>query len=214
VLTLEFGAKSFQRIFDVVRHDLWNEAGIKMELKVLDYASLLKKVWDYKFQLVFWSWTASLFPEPIQQFHSKYADPKQTNNLNGFKNAEADKLMVDYQTEFDAQKRLKMLQRLDTILFDSHIYALGWYAPFWRIIYWDKFGHPPEYVARSTRDWINVMAYWWYDPERARKTAQNMSRGLPNYPDSKFKPHQAAEVEPRYWLKHDLPMRALKGGER
>ncbi|MFV1959229.1 MAG: ABC transporter substrate-binding protein, partial [Planctomycetota bacterium] len=214
VLTLEFADQGWQRIADVVRHDLWEEAGIKMLLKLLDNASLLKKVWDYQFQLVYWNWTAGIFPRPEGMFHSKYADPKQTNNLNGFKNAEADRIMEAYELEFDPKKRLKMLQRLDEIFFDAHLYALGWYAPFWRIVYWDKFGHPPEYVGRMTRTYINVMAYWWYDPGRAERTARNMAKGLPNYPDSRFPPHQEAEVEPRWWMTHDLPMRDVPGDER
>ena len=205
-LTLEFAAPGFQRIFEVIKHDLRNEAGIEMVLKVIDSASLMKKVWDYKFQVVYFSWTASLFPEPIQQFHSKYADVPNSNNLNGFKNEEIDRLMEDYQTEFDPAKRKGMLQRIDEILFENHLYALGWHAPFFRIIYWDKFGYPPEYCNRTTRDLLNVMVYWWYDPERANKTAQNMPKGVRNHPDSAFGLNQSDAPEQRYWLTHDRPL--------
>jgi microcin C transport system substrate-binding protein len=203
-LTLEFAAASFLRIFKVVTDDLWDKAGIKMDLKLIDSATLLKKVWDYQFQLVYWAWTANLFPEPIQQFHSKYADPKQTNNLNGLKNAEVDRLSTEYQTEFDARKRKQMLHDLDQILFEEHIYALGWYAPFFRILYWDRYGHPPEYVSRYTRDWINVMAYWWFDPEKNGKLVAAMEANRPLYPD---KPkHQEEDPDVTYWNDHELPM--------
>ncbi len=207
VLKLEYGAPSFQRIFEVPKHDLWNEAGIKMELKVLDYASLLKKVWDYKFQLVYWSWTASLFPDPIQQFHSKYADPKQTNNLNGFKNdGSRPSSWRPTSSSSMPQKRLAMMQRLDEILFDvQHLRArvvrallpdhlLGQVRP------------PAEYQARSTRDWINIMHYWWYEPERAKRTMQNKKDGVPNYPDSAHGMNQYDDPERRWWLENDLPM--------
>lgn len=203
-LTLEFAAPGFLRIFKVVQDDLWNEAGIKMKLKLIDGSTLLKKVWDYQFKVVYWGWTANLFPEPIQQFHSQYADVKQTNNLNGFKDPQADKIMEQYQVEFDPQKRLELMHELDTILFDAHLYALGWYAPFFRIIYWDKFGHPPEYTSRYTRDWINVMAYWWYDPVKDKALAHAKSNNEPLYPDRPD--HQADDIEPTYWNTHELPM--------
>jgi microcin C transport system substrate-binding protein len=203
-LTLEFAAPGFVRIFKVVVDDLWDKAGIKMELKLIDSATLLKKVWDYQFNLVFWSWTANLFPEPIQQFHSMYADPKQTNNLNGLKNPEVDRIVTEYQTEFDPHKRLEMMHRLDEILFGEHIYALGWYAPFFRVLYWDRFGHPPEYTSRYTRDWINVMAYWWYDPDKDQQLAEAKRANRPLYPD---KPkHQYDDIELTYWNDHETPM--------
>jgi ABC-type transport system substrate-binding protein len=201
-LTLEFdGSGTAQRIHDLYRSDLWNEAGIRLELKVLDYASQLKKVWEYQFDLVRWGWTASLFPAPEQNWHSKYADQPQSNNLAGFKDPEADRIMEAYKVEFDPRKRNEMLRRLDAIFFDAHPYALGWVGPYFRFIYWDKFGHPPEYVGRYTRDFDSVLTLWWYDEDRARRTAANRERGRKNH-DAPLGQYDA--VEHRYWLDHRL----------
>ncbi|MBI3929864.1 MAG: hypothetical protein HY319_30275 [Armatimonadetes bacterium] len=203
-LTLEFASPSLQRIFAATADDLWREAGIKLTLKLVDAPSLLKKVWDQKFQLVYWNWTASLFPDMEFQFHSKFADDAQSNNLNGFMNPQADRLMEEYKTEFDFEKRKQLMQRLDEILFEEHVYALGWYAPFYRLLYWDFFGHPPEYGDRYGGDVTSVMRYWWFDPERQARTLENRSRGIPNHPDRPD--HQYDAVEHRYWLEHELPM--------
>ncbi|MBM3266964.1 MAG: hypothetical protein FJZ01_04875 [Candidatus Sericytochromatia bacterium] len=194
---------SFGRLHQVFKDDLWREAGIKLEILNVDYASLLKKVWEYKFSIVFFNWTASIFPQMEGQFASKLADKPQTNNLNGFKNAEADRLFDAYKYEFDQAKRLNMMQRVDEILFDQHPYALAWYAPYWRVLYWDKFGHPPEYSERFVGDFAAITRYWWLDPERARKTEQNRAVDKPNHPGKPL--NQSEQVEDRYWLTHPEP---------
>lgn len=205
VLTLEFASPSFQRIHQVVKDDLWRQAGIRMDLKVVDQASLLKKVWEYKYTVTFFNWTASLFPDMEMQFHSKHANVPQTNNLNGFRNERADRIMEAYKTEFDAARRLEMMQELDTILFREHPYALGWYAPYFRILYWDHFGHPPEYTDRFTASLNAIIKYWWFDPEKRRHTEENRTTNQPNYPDRPL--HQSDAVEHRYWIENETPMK-------
>lgn len=204
-LTLEYPYQSWTRIHSVFQNDLKEQAGIELELKVIDSSALLKKVWEYQFQLVFWSWTAGIFPNPEFQFHSKYANRPQTNNLNGFANERADEIMDAYKVEFDAKKRVELLQELDRILFDAHPYALNWYAPFFRIIYWDRYGHPPEYAAAYTRDVNNVIAYWWLDPGKkaALEAATRAGRGL--YPDRPL--NQAEDVDQTWWVGHEEPMK-------
>ncbi len=51
---------------------------------------------------------------------------------------------------------------------------------------------------------MSVFTYWWYDAARAQRTAHNMARGLPNYPDRPD--HQEDPPEFRYWLDHTTPM--------
>ncbi len=211
-LTVEFdGSGTAQRIHDLYRSDLWNEAGIRLELKVIDYASQLKKVWEYQFDLVRWSWTAGLFPSPERNWHSVYADRPQSNNLSGFKDAEADRIMEAYKYEFDPAKRNRMLQQLDAIFFDAHPYALGWIGPYFRFIYADKFGHPPEYLSRYSRDFNSVLWLWWYDQEQAERTARNRVQNKKNHDQPLG---QSDAVEHRYWLSNRLSMDDGHGGAR
>lgn len=203
-LTIEFAQQTFERIHMVMKDELWKQAGIRLEPKLVDYASLLKKVWEYKYTVTYFSWTASLFPDPEFQFASKYADEPQSNNLNGFKNAEADALFERYKYEFDQGKRTEMLHRVDKILFDEHPYALGWYAPYFRILYWDKFGHPPEYTQRFVGDTNEIIRWWWLEPELVERTERNRTTGQPSYPDRPL--NQSDAVDHRYWLEHEEPM--------
>lgn len=196
-LRLDNASPSLSRAFAAVAHDLWQQAGIKLTIAQIDGASLLKKVWDYKYQLVFWNWTADLFPDMEFQFHSKYANAPQSNNINGFKNAEADRLMEAYKGEFDLEKRKAMMRRLDELLFHEHPYALGWYAPYYRLLYWNRFGHPPEYGDRYTGGANNVIRYWWYNEELDKVTQDQKARGL--------KHRQEDQVEHRWWLENARP---------
>ena len=127
-LTLDLSGPGLLRHFTVVKDDLWQQAGIKLEIKLVDGATHLKNMWEYKFSMIYTGWTALALPDMEAEFASKYADKPQTNNLNGYKNAEVDQLIEAYKYEFNAAKRREMLQRMDTILFEEYPYALGWYA--------------------------------------------------------------------------------------
>lgn len=208
-LILDYTTPGWTRIHSVLKNDLWQEAGIELELRVIDGTSFLKKMWEYQYQISFFSWTASIFPNPEFQFHSKYADTPQSNNLNGVKNQELDAIMDAYRSEFDGKKRIRMLQEMDRILFDEHPYALAWYAPYFRICYWDKFGHPPEYAAAYVSRLNNVVAYWWYDENKAKTTEANREANRPNYPDRPG--HQMGGVDQRWWIGHDKPMTETDG---
>ena len=198
---------SWARIHGVIQEDLWKEAGIKLETQQILYSAFLKKVWEQKFQLVYFSWTAGLFPDMKMQFFSEFADQMQSNNLNGFKDKRADEIMVAYQTEFDAKKRKAMIHELDQILFDAHPYALGWYAPYFRVIYWDKFGYPPEYVSRYG-DSSNVIAYWWFNEKRQMKMENDRTEGRSRTPS------QSDIVDQFWWLKNPDPRPRSKGANR
>lgn len=211
-IRLDFPAPTWERIHAVFVHDLWQEAGIRLELRIVDGTTLLKNVWDRKFQLVFWGWTASLFPGPEFQFHSKYAEAPQTNNLNGYANPEADAILDAYQVEFDGQRRRELLQRLDAILFADHLYALSWYAPYFRVLYWDRFGHPDEYAGRFDRGLNSVIAYWWYDPDREAAMRAAKAEGISTYPGQPL--GQADPVDQVYWRTHTLPVHHGSGSGR
>ncbi|MBI4576858.1 MAG: ABC transporter substrate-binding protein [Planctomycetes bacterium] len=204
VLTLEYYVPGYERIHAVYQDDLWQQAGIRLELKLIDAPALFKKVGEYKFSLHFASWGGLLFPNPESMWHSKYADRPQTTNLMGFADPRADAIMDAYKREFDGARRRAMLQELDAIFFAAHPYALAWYGPYFRVLYWDRLGHPPEYAERFTQDSNNVLQYWWWDPARGERTGANMARGKPNHPDAPD--HQYDPVDQTWWLSHDRPM--------
>ena len=140
--------KNSRRILAPVQED-WKAMGISLRFRMVDFAFQLKLVNERNFSIVFMNWGASLFPNPRSMFHSELADAMNTNNLTGFKNARADELIEEELITYDQGKREKILQELDSILVISHQYALGWYAPFTRVVYWNKFGQPSFYLGKT-----------------------------------------------------------------
>ncbi|MCB0713003.1 MAG: ABC transporter substrate-binding protein [Ignavibacteriae bacterium] len=144
----------------------WKKAGIKLEFRQVDYPIQFKLLNERNFDIAFMSWGGLLYPNPKSSFHSELADIPNTNNLAGFKNRVADSLINLELVTFDLSKRVQIIRQLDSILVASHQYALAWYAPFTRVAYWNKFGHPDFYIGR-TSDWRSILSLWWYDPDKA-----------------------------------------------
>jgi hypothetical protein len=72
-----------------------------------------------------------------------------------------------------------------------------WYAPYERLLWWNKFGTPPGYISR-TGDYFGQMGppgvpqMWWIDGEKQAKLDQAMK-------DKSIKLEVLPE-EDRYWL--------------
>lgn len=183
-LTLEYGYPSWNRIHKVIKED-FEKAGIKMNLKLIDSRTLMKKVDERKFNLHFQSWGAILFPNPVGSWSSKLADKAHNNNLPGFKDKRVDELIEKYNTTFDRAEQIKIVQEIDRIIFRKHPYALGWFADFNRVLYWNKFGHPkhywPKHGAFGRGAYLTMKSTWWLDPakEKALKAAMASGKKLP-----------------------------------
>ena len=162
--------ESSERILAPVQQDL-KKAGIKVEFKKIDGPTLFKNLNERKFSMAFMNWGGLLYPNPKSSFHSELADPLNTNNLGGFKDARADELIDREQITFDQAERVKILRELDSILVASNQFALAWYAPFTRVAYWNKFGHPEFYIGKIS-DWRYVLSAWWVSPEKKAKLAE------------------------------------------
>ncbi|MDP8238671.1 MAG: extracellular solute-binding protein [Candidatus Hatepunaea meridiana] len=192
-LTISFSAKSFERILTVYQEDL-KRVGIKLSLKMSQGSTLFKMVNERKFNIHFQSWTGLLFPNPENSVSSWTADPQNTTNLAGIKNDRIDELIKEYNVCFDQEKRIKMIREIDSILMDIQHYALGWYAPFQRILYWNRFGHPDSYLSR-TGDWLGVLQYWWVDEAKEKE--------LKEAKKSKSKQLEVGEVQVKYWEEYN-----------
>jgi microcin C transport system substrate-binding protein len=120
------------------------------------------------------NWAATTFPNPETEFHSKLADVPDTNNITGVKDTRIDELIARYDVEYDQQKRAALIREIDGLLTNLHHYALEWDAPFQRIAYWNKFGHPEGYLSRID-DYYSAAWLWWIDPERERALNRAMA---------------------------------------
>ncbi len=165
-LELTFDQPSVERFMTVVQEDL-KKVGINLSLKQTTGATMFKMVNERKFQIHWQQWGGLVFPNPENDIHSTLADPDNTNNLAGVKSPRIDELIAEYNVCFVQARRVEIIREIDSILMDIQPFALAWFAPFHRILYWNKFGHPPYYFAR-TGDWRGIVSLWWIDPDKEK----------------------------------------------
>jgi microcin C transport system substrate-binding protein len=199
-LTMEvlYQDKGLETYLTVYQDDL-RRVGITMNLRLVTPETQFKLVMDRQFDVTVMSWGALLFPNPETQFKSTLADQKNNNNITGFKDPHVDELLDQYDKEFDQSKRAAIIQQIDLILTNAHMYALQWYAPYQRFAYWNRFGYPEGYLSRLG-DYTDAVGLWWIDPQKQAA----LDRALRD--DSVKLP--VGQTEVRYWQDYDKRERA------
>jgi microcin C transport system substrate-binding protein len=189
VLYSDKGSETWMTVY---QEDL-RKVGIAMNLRLVTPETLFKLVMERNFDVVSMAWGGLLFPNPETSFASSIADVPNNNNITGFKDARADELMAQYDKEYDQQKRAAIIQEIDGILANSYHYILGWDAPFQRIAYWNKFGHPEGYITRIG-DYRDIASLWWVDPQKEAELRRAMGDDSVKLP--------VGETEVRYWTEY------------
>jgi microcin C transport system substrate-binding protein len=187
-----YASQASERFLTIYQQDL-NRVGIGVNLRLVTPETQFKLMMDRNFDVVTVAWGGLVFPNPETQFSSSLADVPNNNNISGFKDPRVDELLVAYDREFDPEKRIEIIREIDGIVANSYQYALGWDAPFHRIAYWNKFGHPESYFTR-VGDQDDIVTLWWIDPEKEaalRRALADNSVSLP-----------VGETEVRYWIEY------------
>lgn len=171
-VTLEYGQEAFTRIFTVIKEDL-KLAGIDLQLSLMDWREVYKKVNERQFTLAFQSYSGLLYPNPRTSWSKELADQPQNNNVPGLKNDRIEQLLERYDSLLGVdegvwRRRTAVIRKIDEILFEEMPYALGWQGGYTRVLYKNKFGHPPTYFSRLG-DGSNIASLWWIDPELEAK---------------------------------------------
>ncbi len=190
-LTLTFDSPSWERIHTVLQEDL-KKAGIKLNLKQLTSTTQFQNNMDHNFKIAFQAWGGLFWPNPNSSFHSIQADEVPSTNITGVKDAYVDSLALVYDEEYDQAKREEYIKLIDNRLSEIAPYALAWYGPFHRIVFWNKFGHPEGYLGR-TGDFLAIQSLWYIDPEKEK----SMNEAIAD-PGMKL---PTGEVLDQYWLK-------------
>jgi microcin C transport system substrate-binding protein len=139
-------------------------AGIKIELQQLTPASAWKNLREKEYELMSTAWGAIIFPNPESSWHSKYADQKDTNNVTAFADPEVDKLIEEYDKEYDVNRRIELMREIDGLVYNQFPYVLEWYLPAQRVLYRNKYGMP-EWGVPRTVDSSQMHMIWWVDPD-------------------------------------------------
>ena len=86
-------------------------------------------------------------------------------------------MIESYESETDHQKRIKILQKLDNVIFKQHPYVLDWYRATDWIAWWDKFGMPAGISHSMIDPRHSIWSTWWYQPERVERLNKARAAG-------------------------------------
>ena len=191
-LTLEllYYDRQSERFFTIFQEDL-RKIGVNLNLRYVTPETAFKLLDEQQFDMFSVAYGGGgPFPLPEQFFHSKQADLKSSTNITGFKNPRVDEIIALYDREPDVQKRAALLKELDGLVMSQHHYLLEWYAPFARMVYWNKFGQPKGVITRIG-DYRDPVSLWWVDPQLNGQLGEAMRNGgkMP-----------AGQAEDKYWL--------------
>jgi len=109
-----------EKILTVYQEDL-ARAGIVMEIRLLEWASLLERVDSRNFDAVLMGWQMPPDPDPYQVWHSSQAE--KGSNFVGFVNKEADELIEKGRICFDRNERIQIYKRFQEIVYDEQPYT-------------------------------------------------------------------------------------------
>jgi microcin C transport system substrate-binding protein len=187
---LPFYGVGQDRYLTIYQEDL-KKVGIKMNLRQIDGTTNFKLGNERNFSIITINWTGLRIPNPESSMGPGTADEPNTTNWPGIKDPRIDELCGEYNVSFDKAERVKIIREIDFIATSMQPYAFGWYAPYQRIAFHNKFGYP-EWILSRTRDYLVIPSMWYNDPEKAAEyedAKKNTSMQL-----------EKGEVDNKFWI--------------
>jgi ABC-type transport system substrate-binding protein len=106
-----------------VAQDAWKKIGIQVETDLLEWSVFIqKRVNQLDFDAVVLAWSMGIEPDLFQIWHSSQSNPFQLNFV-GFRNAEADDLILKIRREYDHATQVAYSHRLHEIIADEQPYT-------------------------------------------------------------------------------------------
>jgi peptide/nickel transport system substrate-binding protein len=121
------GRRFAERLANIMKEDL-KKVGIDMTIRQLEWALFVKNLDDRKFDAVTLGWVFGVEQDPYQVWHSSQAE--KGSNFVGFKNEEADRIIVEGRQEFDRNKRAAMYRQLHKIIDEIQPYTFLYTSPY------------------------------------------------------------------------------------
>ncbi len=135
------------------------QAGVEMNIKVVDWTTFLSLIDDFKFDAVMLGWTRDPWPDPTPLWHSQGA-VKGGLNLVRYKSPEVDKLIDAGVKSIPDEERVKLFRRLHEIIFEDQPYTFLLEPDRTLVAYTHK--------LRTVKPWYAYALgedYWWFDRE-------------------------------------------------
>ncbi len=131
-------------------------AGIDLKLERLQFAQLIARLDDWKFEVSLLAWALDINGDPSQLWESSQADIKKSSNYIGYKNPQADKLMAAGKLEYDDAKRAAIYRQLHQVIHDDYPVCFL-VNPHQIVIISDRFQNVNMFAPRPCFDLMT----WW-----------------------------------------------------
>ncbi len=99
-----------------IAQDAWRQIGVKVSTDLVEWSVFIQeRVNKLDFDALILGWSMGIDPDLYQIWHSSQTNPQQLNFV-GFKNAEADDLIVRIRQEYDFNRQVEYCHRLHEII--------------------------------------------------------------------------------------------------
>ncbi len=117
------GGNDLRKSILTIAQDAWKKIGIYVKTDIVEWSVFLgKHVNTGNFDALILGWSMGIDPDLYQIWHSSQTNPQQLNFV-GFKNEEADDLIVKIRQEYDYDKQVEYSRRLHRIIADEQPYT-------------------------------------------------------------------------------------------
>lgn len=151
------GRETALKILTLAKESM-RKAGVELNIKVVDWSTLLQLIDEFKFDAVMLGWTRAVHADPTALWHSKGA-VKGGLNFVHYRNKEVDKLIDQATKTIPEKDRVAKYRRIHEIIFRDQPYTfllepnrnlIGYQSKFEMVKPWYTFGVGYD--------------YWWTAP--------------------------------------------------
>ena len=107
----------------IIAQNAWKKLGIEVKASTVEWAVFLKKHVNVgNFDTLILGWSMGIDPDLYQIWHSSQSGRSQLNFV-GYRNPEADDLIVKIRREYDRRKQIEYTHRLHRIIYEDQPYT-------------------------------------------------------------------------------------------
>ncbi|NCN25781.1 hypothetical protein GW935_03975 [Candidatus Falkowbacteria bacterium] len=146
----------------------WQDLGFIIDLDIIEKNDFINKTLKPKdFQIVLFSWSAGVNPDPYQMWHSSQSTEKGFN-LSGFSDKKIDKLLEDSRINNNLKIRQQNLNDFQKEL-TTKLPAIFLYSPYQIYIQNKRLKGFNETIITSAEDRFNNITTWYLKESKALK---------------------------------------------
>ena len=154
------------------------KAGIGLKVESKDWAAWMRDMDSYDFDLTWCAWSSGIEKDPEGMWSGAQAAAPGGNNITGFSDPRVDALIEKQKTEFSLAARNEIDRQIDEIAAAAVPYILLWNSDATRLVWWNRFGMPPEILSKFGGE-EDILALWWSDPASDAALRDAVSSGAP-----------------------------------